>query len=196
MEQFGAIGRDENDPLYNEVEAANGSRHYGFLHSMIDAANKTGKFELTHGLIKAINFHAIAGLHSEAGTYRPGPVMVGELEVPDHTEVPDRMEGLINLTNTIWATVPFTNLAAYVLWQLTRIHPFVNGNGRTARAACYYIICTRLGRLLPGNPILPEQFRLHHDEYIARLQMADAGNLEPLTQLTTQLLNQQLVSAQ
>jgi hypothetical protein len=94
MEQFGAIGRGENDPLYKEVEAANGSRHYGFLHSMIDAANKTGKSELTHALIKAINFHAIAGLHREAGIYRPGPVKVGELELPDHTEVPGRWRGL------------------------------------------------------------------------------------------------------
>ena len=196
IEQFGAIGRDENEPLYKEVEAANGSRHYGFLHSMIDAANKTGKFELTHALIKAINFHAIAGLHREAGIYRPGPVTVGELEVPDHTEVPDLMEGLIKLTNTMWGTVPFMNLAAYALWRLTRIHPFVNGNGRTARAACYYIISTSMERLLQGNPILPEQFRLHHDEYIARLRIADAGDLEPLTQLTTKLLNRQLASAQ
>lgn len=191
-EVFGAIGKDENDPLYKLVQASNGSRHYGFLLSMIDAANKTGKFKLTHALIKAINFHAIAGLHREAGIYRPGPVEVGQLELPDHTDVPDLMEGFINMTNTFWGTMPSVTLGTYALWRLTRIHPFVNGNGRTARAVCYYIISTSLGRLLTGAPILPEQFVLKHDEYIERLRMADNGDLEPLTQLTTELLNRQI----
>ena len=195
MEQFGAIGLGEGHSIYQEVEASNGSRHYDFLLSMIDAANKRSKPELTHALIKAINFHAIAGLHSEAGSHRTVQVSVGSgVQLAHHTEVPSEMNGLINLTNTVWGTVPFMSLAAYVLWRLTRIHPFVNGNGRTARAVCYYIVSASMGRLLPGNPILPEQFRMQHSEYIDRLQIADAGNLEPLTQLTTQLLNKQLAS--
>ena len=195
-EVFGAIGRSESDPLYQAVERANGNRHYGFLHSMIDAANKTGQREITHAIIKAINFHAIAGLHSEAGVYRTVQVTVPSgVQLAHYTEVPSEMNGLITLTNTIWGAVPFVTLAAHVLWRLTRIHPFINGNGRTARAVCYYIISTSMERLLPGNPILPEQFRQHRDDYIARLRMADDGDLEPLTQLTTELLNQQLTSA-
>ena len=196
MEQFGAIGRDENDPLYKEVEAANGSRHYNFLQSMIDAANKSGRLELTHGLIKAVNFHAIAGLHAEAGVYRSGPVTVGDLTLPDHTEVPILMDGFIKLVNTLSGSLSLITLATFALWRLTVIHPFVNGNGRTARAVCYYIISTSMGQLLPGNPILPEQFRLNHDEYITRLRQADAGDLAPLVPLTSELLNQQLASAQ
>jgi hypothetical protein len=31
-----------------------------------------------------------------------------------------------------------TELAAYGLWRLNWIHPFVEGNGRTARAVCYF----------------------------------------------------------
>lgn len=195
MEEFGAIGLDQDDPLYMEVEAANGSRHYEFLHSMIDAANKTGKRELTHALIKAINFHAIAGLHMEAGIYRPVPVMVGDLDLPDHTEVPDLMDQFIKTTNTIWESTQFVTVATYALWGLNRIHPFVNGNGRTARAVCYYIISTSIGVLLPGNPILPEQFRLNHDQYVDGPQQADLGNFEPLITLTTTLLSRQLASA-
>ena len=178
-----------------EVEAANGSRHYEFLLSMIDAAIKTDRRELTQALIKAINFHAIAGLHMEAGVYRPVPVMVGNLDLPHHTEVPDLMEQFVNTANTLWESTPFVTVAAYALWGLNRIHPFVNGNGRTARAVCYYIISTSMGLVLPGNPILPEQFRLRHDEYVAGLRMADNGDFEPLITLTTTLLRRQLESA-
>jgi Fic family protein len=53
------------------------------------------------------------------------------------------------------------------------IHPFVEGNGRTARAACYYLICMKQGRLLPGSKIVPERIRENRQPYYAALQAAD-----------------------
>ncbi len=53
------------------------------------------------------------------------------------------------------------------------IHQFVEGNGRTARAACYYLICMRQGRLLPGNKIVPERIRENREPYYAALKAAD-----------------------
>ena len=35
-------------------------------------------------------------------------------------------------------------VAAYVLWRICWIHPFDDGNGRTARAASYFVLCQRL----------------------------------------------------
>ena len=53
------------------------------------------------------------------------------------------------------------------------IHPFVKGNGRTARAACYYLICLKHGKLLPGKKIVPERIRENRQPYYAALQAAD-----------------------
>jgi Fic family protein len=49
----------------------------------------------------------------------------------------------------------------------------VEGNGRTARAACYYLICVRQGGLLPGRKIVPERIRENREPYYAALQAAD-----------------------
>jgi Fic family protein len=56
-----------------------------------------------------------------------------------------------------------------MLW----IHPFIEGNGRTARAICYYLLCARIGRLLPGKIIVPERIRDNRAPYIAALRKAD-----------------------
>lgn len=66
-----------------------------------------------------------------------------------------------------------TAAAAYGLWRLNWIHPFIEGNGRTARAVCYYLLCTRAGGLLPGRKIVPERIRENRAPYYAALQAAD-----------------------
>lgn len=53
------------------------------------------------------------------------------------------------------------------------IHPFVEGNGRTARAACYYLICMRHHKILPGNKIVPERIRENRKPYYDALAEAD-----------------------
>lgn len=62
------------------------------------------------------------------------------------------------------------------------IHPFVEGNGRTARAASYYLLNVRAGGLLGGRKIVPERIRDNRDPYYAALKAADtaweAGNLD------------------
>jgi len=64
-------------------------------------------------------------------------------------------------------------LPAYALSRLNWIHPFVEGNGRTARAAGYYLICLKQGRLLPGKKIVPERIRENRGPYYSALRAAD-----------------------
>ena len=80
------------------------------------------------------------------------------------------------------------------LWRITHIHPFVNGNGRTARAVCYFILCVKAGIWLPGNTILPEQLRREpiRTEYVAALREADSGQGQSLVMLIHRLLTEQL----
>jgi Fic family protein len=68
-----------------------------------------------------------------------------------------------------------TLLPAYALWRLNWIHPFVEGNGRTARAACYYLICMRQKKLLGGKKIVPERIREDRQPYYAALRAADTA---------------------
>ena len=64
-------------------------------------------------------------------------------------------------------------LPAYALWRLNWIHPFIEGNGRTARAACYLLLCLKQEKLLGGKKIVPERIRENREPYYAALQSAD-----------------------
>jgi Fic family protein len=86
------------------------------------------------------------------------------------------MDIFISVVQENWDIVTGpTDLAAFALWKLNWIHPFVEGNGRTARAACYYLLCLRYGDLLPGNKIVPERIRENREPYYAALRSADTA---------------------
>jgi hypothetical protein len=40
------------------------------------------------------------------------------------------------------------------MWRTNWVHPFDDGNGRTARAASYLVLCVKLGYRLPGKKSL------------------------------------------
>ena len=101
--------------------------------------------------------------------------------------------------NGLWETAPPLYLAALALWRINNVHPFVNGNGRTARAVCYFILCVKVGGQLPGQPILPELLGgPERDRYVAALREADSTdgtNLNPLMSLIGDLVRQQISSS-
>ena len=111
------------------------------------------------------------------------------------------MNRYISFIHENWFLLTATQLAAYGLWRLNWIHPFIEGNGRTARATCYYLLCARTERLLPGNKIVPERIRESHAEYVAALQAADhaweQGNydLSAMETYLARLLQEQLADA-
>jgi prophage maintenance system killer protein len=192
---------DERNPIYQALEVSNGARQYNFLNSIVLACVEANKPFLSQHIIKALNFHAITCLHVNAGEYRPCAVTVGVHVPPDHYRVPALMDDFVNEVNRNWSTVDPVVLATYVLWRLNHIHPFINGNGRTARAACYFILCVAAGGWLKGETILPELIRQNHDEYTAALVAADqsltTGTLDMsiLHAFVSRLLDEQLNSA-
>ena len=149
-------------------------------------------------MIKALNFHAITCLHTNAGEYRPCRVDVGDYVPPDHYRVPALMDDFVNTVNRSWDHLDGVTLATFVLWRLNLIHPFINGNGRTARAASYFVLCLKTGGWLKGESILPELLRQNRDEYVAALKVVDetakAGSLDltALHSLVSRLLDSQL----
>ena len=112
------------------------------------------------------------------------------------------MDRFFSTVHENWTLVDHpTYLAAYALWRLNWIHPFVEGNGRTARAACYYLICMKHGSLLPGRKIVPERIRESRQRYVDSLRVADQawerGELDvtPLAEYLADLLKAQLTEA-
>lgn len=195
------LTNSEDHPVYQDLEVSNGNRQYDFLKSIVHAAVAIQRPFLSEHVIKALNFQAITCLHTNAGEYRPCKVVVGNHEPPAHYRVDALMEDFVNLTNRNWDSTDPVALAAFVLWRLNYIHPFINGNGRTARAASYFVLCVKLGGWLPGKTILPELIRRERPVYVQALQAADQsyanGNLDlkELHALLSKLLQEQINGA-
>lgn len=191
----------ESHPVYQDLEVSNGNRQYDFLRSIVQAAVAIGRPFLSEHIIKALNFQAITCLHTNAGEYRPCAVSVGTHTPPDHYRVDALMEDFVNVVNRNWESSDPVTLSAFVLWRLNFIHPFINGNGRTARAASYFVLCIKLGGWLPGITILPELIKRERAAYVDALQKADqslaTGNvdLSVLHALLSTLLSEQINGA-
>jgi Fic family protein len=188
----------EDHPAYQELEISNGNRQYDFLRSMVVTSLAVKKPFISQAILKALNFQAIACLHSSAGQFRPCPVEVGDYHPPQHYLVPDYVEDFVNTVNREWDATDAVYLSAFVLWKLNHIHPFINGNGRTARAACYFVLCVKAGGWLPGDVILPELLRRNRHDYVRALKDADGSllsgglDISSLHKLISALLDQQL----
>ncbi|MDH5834239.1 Fic family protein [Luteimonas kalidii] len=194
------LTNSEAHPVYQKMAVANGLRQYDFLKSAVEASVAIGRPFLSQAIVKALNFHAITCLHTNAGEYRPCPVKVGDYQPPQHFRVQALMDDFVNSVNRDWDATDEVVLAAYVLWRMNFIHPFINGNGRTARAACYFVLCLKAGHWLPGKMILPELIKENRDEYVRALQEVDRSletgtlDLSELHSLLTRLIGEQLAS--
>jgi len=186
------VGRDEEHPLYQKLHSSNYLRQLGFLQSMVLAALESERPFLSQTVIKALNYHAIACLHPYAGEYRPCQVHVGSYQAPEEYRVMALMDDFVNNVNRHWINEDPIRLSAYVLWRLNWIHPFINGNGRTARAACYFVLCVKTGGWLGGKVILPELLRRERPRYVEALKQADAsGDVSEISNLIYELLGRQ-----
>ena len=164
----------ESHPIYKGLADENLERQYDFLVSIVKASISAERHMISTALLKALNYHAIACLHVNAGEYRPCCVNVGkDFQPPAFHRVPALMDHFINDVNGNWESTDGWSLSAYSLWRLNHIHPFINGNGRTARALCYYVICMKAGGFIPGSIILPKLMLEHRDEYVRLLKQAD-----------------------
>ncbi|WP_201829512.1 Fic family protein [Microvirga zambiensis] len=197
------LTNSEAHPVYKALEVANGNRQYDFLRSIVAASLDMGRPFLSQHVIKALNFQAITCLHIAAGEYRPCDVQVGPHIPPPYYRVSAAMDDFINQVNRNWESADPIFLATYVLWRLNNIHPFINGNGRTARAACYFVLCLKLGGWPDGAPILPELIRRERNEYCDALQKAHdsfsatgSPDLAHLFSIVERLMNEQIQSAQ
>src|SRR3954454_12567738 len=104
-----------------------------------------GDRPLRPSLLLDLNRRAIDGLSQFAGLYRPGPVKIqkSKHQPPGAHLVPELVEHMCDYVNDNWNISTAVHLAAYTSWRVNWIHPFTDGNGRTARAAAYTVLCIK-----------------------------------------------------
>ena len=114
-------------------------------------------------------------LSEYAGIYRPAKIKIrGSRHAPPPAdEVQGLVEDLCEYVNQHWEDKTPVHLAAYVLWRINWIHPFSDGNGRTARIVSYLVLCANSGKELPGDLTIPEQISRNKQPYYAALEAAD-----------------------
>lgn len=119
---------------------------------------------------------------------------------PEPAFVADEVQTMCEYINENWNRSA-VHLAAYVLWKMNWIHPFADGNGRTARTVSYVVLSIKLDSLLPGTPTIPEQIASNKDPYYNALEEADTAwaenriDVSALEGLLGDMLAQQLLNA-
>lgn len=196
-----SVREQDNPALYTKIQEQNLLRQYDLLSNCIEIGIQKGIESFDKYTLWALNYVAVANIAQFGGRYREEPIYVGNHKPPHFRDVPDLMDRFFALIHENWTNPKMDNpmlLPAYALWRLNWVHPFVEGNGRTARAACYYLICLRQGKILGGRKIVPERIRESRDRYVAALRAADkaweAGDydLGPMAKYLGELLIGQL----
>jgi len=156
-------------------EAANALRQFDAVVKLVDGALQSSRsFRLRPSTALDLNRIATEGTNEYPGVFRPHSVIIvgSSHQSPEVKSVPSLVEEMCDYVNENWGTSPI-HLAAYLLWRMNWVHPFSDGNGRTARALSYAVLCIRLGYRLPGARTIPEQISADKSPYYKALESAD-----------------------
>ncbi len=164
---------EDNAELFTQVQERNLLRQYDLLTNCVEIGLQHGPTALDKYTLWALNHVAVANISQFGGSFREEPIYVGDHKPPHFKDVSELMDRFISFIHENWHNGTPTQLAAYGLWRLNWIHPFIEGNGRTARATCYYLLCVHSGGLLPGRKIVPERIREDRQPYYSALRAAD-----------------------
>jgi fido (protein-threonine AMPylation protein) len=167
--------REISDPiLFERIQEQNLLRQYDLLSNCVEIGLEKGIEAFDKYTLWALNYAAVANICQLGGRYRKQPIYVGNHIPPHFDTVEEHMDQFFSIVHENWDIMDGpAELAAFALWRLNWIHPFIEGNGRTARAACYYLMCLRYGDLIPGTTIVPELIRNNRQPYYQALKAAD-----------------------
>jgi Fic family protein len=194
-----SVRKQDEPELYAKIEQQNLIRQYELLANCIEIGLRKGIEAFDKYTLWALNAAAVANISQFGGRYREEPIYVGNHKPPHFKDVPNHMDRFFSIVHENWTINPHpTLIAAYALWRLNWIHPFVEGNGRTARAACYYLLCMRQNKLLLGKRTVPERIKEDRKPYVEGLRAADAAwdegdyNVTVLATYLQKLLREQI----
>lgn len=159
--------RCEDHEVFRAMEAQNGARLYDFLRSAVVAHCRINRPILSDTLIRAFNFQALAFLVDDAGEYRRHDetnIVCGGRQPAEAVLLPELMRTMVQAIDAARDIMDPVALAAFTLWRVYALHPFNDGNKRTASASACFMLCVALGGWLPGTTILPELLRRNEIE--------------------------------
>jgi fido (protein-threonine AMPylation protein) len=128
--------------------------------------------------IRTINQMLLRDLHGRAGQYRDGQVQISGLDwsPPPPTSVPPLMKELATELTTGPRNRSVLEFAAGIHTKLVTIHPFFDGNGRTARLLLNAILVGR------GWPAIIVRFD-DRPRYLLALEDSNKGSISTLLSL-------------
>lgn len=165
-----------NDPVaLAQKEAENALEQFDWGMEEVDRWLASRQRRLRVSLVLDLHRLALQDINRYAGNFRPAGVAIrGSSHKPvEQAEVPQHVERMLQYVEDNWERRTAVHLAAYVLWQLNWIHPFSDGNGRTARILSYMVLCAKVGMPLPGTNTIPEQISANKVPYYSALEKAD-----------------------
>ena len=198
MNQFvpkGIVYQDDEEKL--QLESRNAILQIEFV--IYTVGNWDGR-KFTPELLLECQRLAVNQIYRCAGHFRDGAVTLlgADHKPPSYDSVPLLVDEMCAYVNDHWGAPP-VHLASYLMWRLNWIHPFFGGNGRTARAVSYLVLCARLGFVLPGRKLIPELIMENREPYFDALRAADDAaaqgviDLSEMENLLSGLLSAQLV---
>lgn len=144
---------------------------------------------LTEWTIKSIHRLVLKGIQDDnAGVYRKENVLIGGAShrPPDHVAVQELMERFVETVENEWSTIHPVERAARVHAEFVKIHPFIDGNGRTSRLLMNYEL------MKAGFP--PAVIKaIDRARYYDALDLAHTtGDHEPFIKLVSDSVNESL----
>lgn len=171
-------------PLKDHLEAKDHKEALDFLYDLISQQQYT----ISGHLIRQLHQLVVRETEKEwAGKYRNGSVIIGGADhtPPDAVDVPRQMDDLIRWFKRNEKQMHPVELAAWFHHMMVYIHPFFDGNGRTARLAMN-VILMRYG--YPLAIILKNDRK----KYYRVLQTADRDKRAPLILFIAQAVERSL----
>ena len=172
-EVLAGVGADASRPDIREV------LNYNDALDLSNRAALRPDFEWSQELIRRLNAAVMVGLDDdELGEYRGQPVTVGGLyEPPDHRRVGALMADLVAWLREETGDHPLVR-AGLAHLNVVSIHPWLNGNGRTARVVGSLMLM-RCGVGSPELLNVEAQIRASRERYFAVLQETHGARYEP-----------------
>jgi len=159
-------------PLREHFEAINHQKAFEFLEVLTRKQSR-----ITEQTVKDIHRIILSGIDDEyAGRYRDVNVRIlGAIKSPPRFEkVPQRMHEFVRQVNSNLGKLNAVEMAAFIHYGLVEIHPFTDGNGRTAR------LLMNLFLMRHGYPVTMV-LKVDRKRYYDCLRKADQEDTKPFT---------------
>jgi Fic family protein len=168
------IVAERDKRLFRHITNRNLLWQYDFLMDSI-RIGLPKRHKLDDYIISSLNFFAVANLSETPGMVRNDDVYIqaSDHDPPGYQDVKGVYLDFIVDLHKQWTLLDPFQVAALVLWRINWIHPFIEGNGRTARAAMYYALSIKLGKMLPGAVPITAQLRRRPSLYYKHLADID-----------------------